>query len=372
MVRGKSFNTEHKLHEYKHIKPIKQKRRGLGSDRNEATCREVEELTKAGILRKRLIGRSNSSQGKEVFFYQKMPFGIKNAGATYQRLVDKVFGDQIGRNLEAYFDDMVIKSTTEEDMLQDIQETFDRFRNKGQPVKALKSCTGKNTIQWTTDAEEAFRRMKELMEILPTLTTPIKGEVLVMYLAALVESISAVLLAEREEKQVPIYFVSRVLQGVELNYPAIEKLILALVHAARRLRRYFQGQPIRVLTDAPIKQTLTSSEKSGRIAKWAIELGEHDIEFGDRSPRKTQILKDFSIKMPPEEGEKVVTRRVDAGKESLKSESIWKLYTDGASSFDGSGAGLMLISPEGREYTYALRFEFKTTNDEAEYKALLA
>ncbi|GJU31594.1 reverse transcriptase domain-containing protein [Tanacetum coccineum] len=161
MVGGKSFNTEHKLNEYKHIKPIKQKRRGLGSDRKEAACREVEELTKAGILRKvesvsgfrskcfldaykgyHQIQMAEEDEdkttffvGKEVFCYQKMPFELKNAGATYQRLVDKVFGDQIRINLEAYIDDMVIKSTSEDDMLQDIQETFDRFRNKGQLAK---------------------------------------------------------------------------------------------------------------------------------------------------------------------------------------------------------------------------------------------
>ncbi|GKA47895.1 reverse transcriptase domain-containing protein [Tanacetum coccineum] len=60
--------------------------------------------------------------GKGVFCYRKMPFGLKNARATYQRLVDKVFHDQIGRNLEAYVDDMVIKSTFEEDMLADIKK----------------------------------------------------------------------------------------------------------------------------------------------------------------------------------------------------------------------------------------------------------
>ncbi|GJZ21367.1 reverse transcriptase domain-containing protein [Tanacetum coccineum] len=76
--------------------------------------------------------------------------------------------------------------------------------------------------------------------------------------------------------------------------------------------------------------------------------------------------------MSPQEGEKVVTRKVDTEKEGPKLENIWKLYTDGASSSDGSGAGLMLISPEGKEYTYALRFKFKTTNNEAEYEALLA
>nr|GEX61086.1 reverse transcriptase domain-containing protein [Tanacetum cinerariifolium] len=64
--------------------------------------------------------------GEGVFYYQNMPFGLKNVGAKYQRLVDKVFHDQIGRNLEACVDDMVIKSTSEEDMLADIKETFER------------------------------------------------------------------------------------------------------------------------------------------------------------------------------------------------------------------------------------------------------
>ncbi|GJY40514.1 reverse transcriptase domain-containing protein [Tanacetum coccineum] len=58
-----------------------------------------------------------------------MSFGLKNERATYQRLVDKVFNRQIGRNLEAYVDDMVIKSTSEKEMLKDIQETFKRFQS---------------------------------------------------------------------------------------------------------------------------------------------------------------------------------------------------------------------------------------------------
>ncbi|GJV48249.1 reverse transcriptase domain-containing protein [Tanacetum coccineum] len=74
--------------------------------------------------------------GEGVYYYQKMPFGLKNAGATYQKLVDKVFNDQIGRNLEAYVDDMVIKSTSEGDMLTDIKENFQRFRSIN-----LKKCS---------------------------------------------------------------------------------------------------------------------------------------------------------------------------------------------------------------------------------------
>ncbi|XP_071695148.1 uncharacterized protein [Rutidosis leptorrhynchoides] len=110
-------------------------------------------------------------------------------------------------------------------------------------------------------------------------------------------------------------------------------------------------------------------EKSGRMAKWAIELGEHDIEFQARHSIKAQVLADFMAE----------TTDTDEGSDSTFAQIItppvetkeWKLFTDGASSSDGSGAGLMLINPEGQEFTYALCFEFNTTNNEAEYEALL-
>ncbi|GJV89978.1 reverse transcriptase domain-containing protein [Tanacetum coccineum] len=68
----------------------------------------------------------HSPQG--VYCYRKMPFELKNAGATYQRLVEKVFESQIGRNLEAYVDDMAIESMDGTYMMADIQETFERLR----------------------------------------------------------------------------------------------------------------------------------------------------------------------------------------------------------------------------------------------------
>ncbi|GJT82504.1 reverse transcriptase domain-containing protein [Tanacetum coccineum] len=80
--------------------------------------------------------------GEEVFCYRKMPFGLKNAIATYQRLVDKVFYDQIGRNLEAYVNDMVIKRMFEEEMLADIKETFERFRSINMKLNPKKCSFG--------------------------------------------------------------------------------------------------------------------------------------------------------------------------------------------------------------------------------------
>nr|GEV22327.1 hypothetical protein [Tanacetum cinerariifolium] len=63
-----------------------------------------------------------------VFCYKRLPFSLKNVGATYQRLVDTVFSNQIRRNLKVHVEDLVIKSDSEEDMLAHIQETFDKLR----------------------------------------------------------------------------------------------------------------------------------------------------------------------------------------------------------------------------------------------------
>ena len=57
-----------------------------------------------------------------------MPFGLKNAKATYQRLVNKMFDKQIGRNMEVYVDDMLIKSKEEDTHLDDLKETFTTLR----------------------------------------------------------------------------------------------------------------------------------------------------------------------------------------------------------------------------------------------------
>nr|GEZ09235.1 hypothetical protein [Tanacetum cinerariifolium] len=73
-----------------------------------------------------------------------------------------------------------------------------------------------------------FKQMKTLIAELPMLTAPKEKEELVIYLAATKEAVSAVLMTEKDEKQIPIYFVSRTLQGPEINYTLMEKLILAL------------------------------------------------------------------------------------------------------------------------------------------------
>ena len=72
----------------------------------------------------------------------------------------------------------------------------------------------------------------------------------------------------------------------ETRYLPLEKLILALVMAARKLMHYFQGHTIGVLTDHPLQSVLRSAEASGRVSKWALELGQYDIQFLPRTSIK--------------------------------------------------------------------------------------
>ena len=81
-----------------------------------------------------------TSQG--LFCYRVMHFDLKNAGATYQRLMNRMFASQIGRNVQVYVDDMLEKSRREEDHLEDLRETFDTFRSYNMKLNLGKCAFG--------------------------------------------------------------------------------------------------------------------------------------------------------------------------------------------------------------------------------------
>ncbi|XP_075480633.1 uncharacterized protein LOC142521295 [Primulina tabacum] len=123
---------------------------------------------------------------------------------------------------------------------------------------------------------------------------------------------------------------------------------------ARRLRPYFLSHPIVVLTNSPLGRILTHSDMSGRLVKWTTELGEYDIQYEPRTAIKAQALADFLAETVHQENE-----------------DPWKVYVDGSSSKDGSGVGVVLISPAGEEVKLAVRLDFRASNNEAEYEAVL-
>ncbi|XP_022020199.1 uncharacterized protein LOC110920287 [Helianthus annuus] len=236
-------------------------------------------------------------------------------------------------------------------------------------ISTLHNCVKKQEFRWTPEAESAFQQMKECLIELPTLTAPFEKEPLILYLSSSDKAVGSVLLVERNGVQTPIYYVSRMLTDPETRYSTMEKLVLALLHASRRLRRYFTGHVITVLTNFHIGTILQKPETSERLAKWATELGGHNIFYRPRPAIKGQVLADFITEVP---AEKVKDCEIVETPMKDTSEGLWLLYTDGASNEDGAGAGLRLVSPEKHKFTYAIRLDFKNTNNEAEYEAFLA
>ena len=77
-----------------------------------------------------------------MYCYVTMPFGLRNAGATYQRCMLHVFGDHLGRSVEAYVDDIVVKSRKTDDLVADLRITFDCLRAKGVTLNPEKCVFG--------------------------------------------------------------------------------------------------------------------------------------------------------------------------------------------------------------------------------------
>ena len=368
--------------------------------------------------------------GQGTYCYRVMPFGLNNAGATYQRLVNRMFQKQIGTSMEVYIDDMLVKSTTTELHIAHLSEAFQILREYNMKLNPAKCAFGvstgkflgfivnnrgieanpdkikavldmppplsikevqrlirriaalsrfvsrasdkcqpffqvlKKAFQWDANCEEAFSALKTYLSSPPILVSPSEGELLTLYLVVLDFSTSTVLVREKDRVQHPVYYCNRALRGVEERYPRMEKLILALVTTAWKLRPYFQAHTIEVPTEYPMKQVLHKPETSGRLMKWAIELSEFDIRYKPKTTIKGQVLADFVMEFASAEPDK--------NTQSMTDLPIWRLSVDGAANAQGSGVGLILTSPEGIDIEYALRFGFQASNNEAEYGAVKA
>ncbi|XP_010676986.1 uncharacterized protein LOC104892696 [Beta vulgaris subsp. vulgaris] len=373
-----------------------------------------------------------------IYCYKVMPFGLKNAGATYQRLVNAMFKDQLGDTMEVYIDDMLVKSKNSHDHVSHLQQSFDVIRRYGMKlnptkcsfgvsagkflgyivtkrgieaspdqikailniqsprnVKEIQKLTGRvaalnrfiskssdmcrllydvlkknKGFNWTPEHEQALQDLKQYLMTPPLLSKPIADEPLQLYVAVSESSVSAVLAREGQDGRLPVYYVSKSLVDAETRYSSLEKFVLAIVTASKKLKHYFEAHSICVKTNYPVKSILRHPELTGRMSKWAITLSSYDITYQPRTAIKSQALADFVADFSPTL--EAIAQTEVSMLEVNTTNSKWILHVDGSSNFRGAGLGVLLKSPQGDIIARAISCDFKATNNEAEYEALLA
>ncbi|GKU99702.1 hypothetical protein SLEP1_g12506 [Rubroshorea leprosula] len=327
--------------------------------------------------------------GDAIYCYVMMPFGLKNVGATYQKLnlrraqmklnpLKCTFAVESGKFLGYVVSKKGIEVNLEKvqavqqmeppKTVKDVQRLTGRVAALHRFIARLaercllffKALRKPKNFQWTDKCQQAFDELKRYLASTPLLSKPVEGESLYLYLGVTEEAMSSVLLREENKHQKPICYVSKVLQDVEQNYPLAKKGAFTLVYTARKLRAYFQSHQIIVYTDLRLRKILQKLELSGRLIGWSVELSEYDLKFQPRTTIKGQAIADFLVEC--------LSATVE---EKAPEYPVWVLYVDGAANIEGSGTRAVLVGPDDFKSEHALRFKFQTTNNVAKYEALI-
>ena len=134
-------------------------------------------------------------------------------------------------------------------------------------------------FEWTEECALAFQLLKEDLFRPLIMSNPEVDEVLFAYIVVPLHAISLLLVRVDSSIQRPVYYVSKSLHEAEVRYLSLEKAILAVVYATRKLPHYFQAHIIVVLTQVPLKSLLRSADYMGRVAKWSTIVGAFDIKY---------------------------------------------------------------------------------------------
>ena len=281
------------------------------------------------------------------YHYKVMPFGLKNVGSTYQRMMTRMFESQLGKNIEIYIDDMVVKSKMVLEHLRDLQAIFQILRKyklrlnaskcsfgmgsgKHDQIKAINNLrspwnpkevqklTGMAAalnifisrsadrcrpffllinkwkgFEWTEECATAFQQLKDYLAWPLIMSSPEPDEVLFAYIVVASYAVSLVLIRVECGVQRPVYYVSKSLHEVEVRYLPLEKAILVVVLGTRKLPHYFQAHTVVILTQLSLKTILRSANYTGRVAKWGTILGAFDIRYMPHTSIKGQVLADL-------------------------------------------------------------------------------
>jgi ribonuclease HI len=235
---------------------------------------------------------------------------------------------------------------------------------KAMPLYQLMKKTGH--FVWSQCVDDAFNDLKRALSTAPILAAAAPREPMLLYITATPRVISVVIVVERTEEgkelpvQCPVYYLCEVLTLSKQNYPHCQKVAYGVYMVARKLKHYFEEHPITVVSTTPLSEIIGCKDGMGRVAKWAIELAAHTIQYKPRTTFKSQIIADFFADwgehqyLPP-----------------APDSTYWCMNFDGSKMLGGLGAGIVLTSPKGDKLQYVLQMHFRASNNVAEYEALV-
>ncbi|XP_057719198.1 uncharacterized protein LOC130933587 [Arachis stenosperma] len=354
-----------------------------------------------------------------------MPFGLKNAGATYQRLMNKIFHDLIGRTVEVYVDDILAKTMRPDDFLEDLANVFASLRQHGMRLNPLKCAFAMEAGKFLgfMITQRGVEANPEKCQAILQMKSPgcIKD---VQRLAGRLTSLSR-FLGESATKALPFFNLMK--KGMAFEWtPACDEAFRhfkEILAAPPVLGKPKDGEPLYLylaITGEALATVLVREEgraqqpvyfisralqkaelRYSKLEKLALALltssrrlkqyfQSHQVvvrtdqeirqvlqkpDLAGRMMTWSIELSQYDIRYEPRQAIKAQAMAdflVEVtGDPTEKTSTRWKLHVDGASNQTFGGAGIILESPVGVVYEQSIRFEFPISNNQAEYEALI-
>jgi hypothetical protein len=188
----------------------------------------------------------------------------------------------------------------------------------------------------------------------PVLVPPQLNKPLKLYVATDTQTIGSALIQEFEGKERVVAYLSRKLLDPEKRYSTAEKLCLCVYYSCTKFRHYLLNAECVVYSKFDvIKHILSTQILNGRIGQWILALSEFEVKFESAKVVKGQIIADF------------ITEHRDPSINLLEI-TPWALFFDGSSCGKGGGVGILLISPRGKMFEFAIPIQPTVTNNQAE------
>ncbi|RVW87301.1 Retrovirus-related Pol polyprotein from transposon 17.6 [Vitis vinifera] len=235
-----------------------------------------------------------------IDYRRRMPFGLCNAPATFQRCMLSIFSDMVERIMEVFMDDITVYGSSYEECLMHLEAVLHRCIEKDlvlnwekchfmvQKGIVLGHIISKNGIEdakfvWDEKCQRSFEELKQFLTTAPIVRAPNWKLPFEVMCDSSDLAMGAVLGQREDGKPYVIYYASRTLNEAQKNYTTTEKELLAVVFALDKFRAYLVGSSIVVFTDhSALKYLLTKQDAKARLIRWILLLQEFNLQIRDK------------------------------------------------------------------------------------------